>query len=59
MDCVLGAATCICALGWWFNKLVAKAFARFIAKKGYTPPTSEELRVCIREVMTRRSSKKT
>lgn len=54
--CVLALAAGICAFGWYINKLISKAFARFIVKKGYTPPTPEELRTCIREELTKRGS---
>lgn len=54
---VFAISTGICAAGWYFNRLAAKGFARFIVKNGYTLPTPEELRVCIREAATKHSSK--
>lgn len=51
------AASLICGIGWYFSKLAAKGLARFIAKSGYTPPTPEELRTCIKEVIIQKRSK--
>ena len=42
-------AAIICAAGWFFSRLSTRILLRFMAKKGYTPPSKAELAVCSRE----------
>ncbi len=56
--CILATSTIICASGWYINRLVAKGFVRFIVKKGYTLPSQEEIRACIKDVIRAKFSKK-
>lgn len=52
--CALAASTTICAFGWYINRLVAKGFVWFIVKKGYTLPSRDEIRACIKDVIRAR-----
>ena len=54
---VLGVIAVIYAIKHFFSKVAAQAFVLFIVKKGYTPPTAEELRACAREVIRQKFSK--
>lgn len=41
----------LCALGWFFNYVSAKALVLLFEKRGYNPPADEELKECTQEVL--------
>ena len=55
---IFGILAAVCALGWWTCDTNVKAIIHFMDLKGYTPPTSEEVRECVRWAVKRKLSKK-
>lgn len=51
-------STAVCAMEWLGNYLAAGAFAHYIKKRGYTPPSREEIRACIQEVIQKKFLRK-
>lgn len=55
---VLVIAVVVCAIGWISSNIAVGALVQYIAEKGYTPPTPEELRACIWKVIREKFSRK-
>lgn len=43
---ILSTATAICAAGWLLYWVGAAALVKYMAEKGYKPPSDEEMRAC-------------
>lgn len=51
MKFVLLAALAICAGGWLFSKISFFTILAFMKKKGYTPPSDQEVKACTKEAV--------
>ena len=40
--------TAICAIGWLSSRLAANAIVYYMVKKGYKPPSEDEIEECTR-----------
>lgn len=38
--------TAVCALGWLSSRLAANAIVYYMVKKGYKPPSEDEIKAC-------------
>lgn len=48
---IFAGTTVICAIGWVTAWIGAKAVVYYMAKKGYTPPSEDEIQECTRAVV--------
>lgn len=51
MNLLLAIVAVGCALGWFFANISFKTILCFMAEKGYTLPTDEELKACTHQVI--------
>ena len=42
-----------CAAGWLVNRIYFLTVLEWIVRKGYTPPTSEEVKACTQDAVRR------
>lgn len=42
--------TGVCAVGWLSSRIAANAMVYYLVKKGYKPPTEDEIKACTRVV---------
>lgn len=40
------ATTAICAIGWLSSRVATNAIVYYMLKKGYKPPTEDEIKAC-------------
>lgn len=55
---ILAISTAVCAARWVGSDLAVGACMYYMKKKGYTLPSQEEIRACIKEVVRTRKSGK-
>ena len=56
-ELILLVITIVCAVKWCANNIAADALVYYMKKRGYEPPTKEEIDACIRAVVARRFGK--
>lgn len=55
---ILGIGLAICAIGWFNAWLARMALCMHLVVKNYTPPTNQEMKAYIKEILRRTFSTK-
>lgn len=53
MKLILVIIAAVCGIKWFFSWVGGRAIVLYMLGKGYTPPTDEELKACVMEVLRR------